>query len=432
MIRQWAGKGVLWGVAVMLIAAAVVSGVTLVEGNALVEQGAASAGRAEMAQDPLVVMYSAKFVCQAALPAGVQSYSPSVPLVNERTGVLIHNPNEYPVKVYKKAVRATLDGAPAAAPGAWKEVSIGADFAVRDDCDTIAQLLTGNPAATFIGTYGIGVEVEGFVVTGIGPQTLPDGTRGRYPPLDVSAEYERSSEVMKKDVNYQPWWTWWWYPLPWRLGYPYERIVAVDPSVNIDCRELLHQALQEDVNSTISDPIHKNITLEALMAGMEYRADSVQKISETNSPALVALIGRCDKIDRSAAAIDYLLVSNKGPTDPSPLGGELAQASAVRYPWLPGRWYDLAVVTPQNFSVDIDDYFLKWQRQRWIDAGEAANTVDTALPYYFPYWCGWGHWAWWWNQGDCTDIGVGEGESLDVEQVSPSRVLMSVWPPVIP
>jgi hypothetical protein len=54
------------------------------------------------------------------------------------------------------------------------------------------------------------------------------------------------------------------------------------------------------------------------------------------------------------------------------------------------------------------------------------------LVYYFPYWCGWGYWWWWWNGGSCTDIGVGEGESLDVEQVVATRVFMPVWPPANP
>lgn len=57
------------------------------------------------------------------------------------------------------------------------------DYAFRINCDDIAKLLTGNANATFIGTYGIGVTVEGFVVVGIGPQTLA-GTavqRRRHP-----------------------------------------------------------------------------------------------------------------------------------------------------------------------------------------------------------------------------------------------------------
>jgi hypothetical protein len=35
----------------------------------------------------------------------------------------------------------------------------------------------------------------------------------------------------------------------------------------------------------------------------------------------------------------------------------------------------------------------------------------------------------WWNSSDCIDIGVGEGESLDVEQITPVRVFMPQWPP---
>jgi hypothetical protein len=89
----------------------------------------------------------------------------------------------------------------------------------------------------------------------------------------------------------------------------------------------------------------------------------------------------------------------------------------------------LALVTPQNVNVDMDAYFRQWERQRWINAGAAAGAVDAALVYYFPYWCGWGYWYWWWNAGGCVDIGVGEGESLDVEQITPVRVFMPQWPP---
>jgi hypothetical protein len=84
---------------------------------------------------------------------------------------------------------------------------------------------------------------------------------------------------------------------------------------------------------------------------------------------------------------------------------------------------------PQNISTDMHNYFIGWHTQRWIDAGENPTTVNAALVYYFPYWCGWGYWWPWWNAGDCVDIGVGEGESLDVEPVTPTRVFMPAWPP---
>jgi len=52
------------------------------------------------------------------------------------------------------------------------------------------------------------------------------------------------------------------------------------------------------------------------------------------------------------------------------------------------------------------------------------------MVWWFPYWCGWNYWWWWGNSNDCTDIAVGAGESLDVEQVTPTRVFMVKWPPV--
>ncbi|MFN8596624.1 MAG: hypothetical protein U0559_10645 [Anaerolineae bacterium] len=50
------------------------------------------------------------------------------------------------------------------------------------------------------------------------------------------------------------------------------------------------------------------------------------------------------------------------------------------YPWLPGRWYDLPVVQPQNVSTDIDKYFRQWHTQRWLDVPGANQTaVNTAM-----------------------------------------------------
>ncbi len=118
-----------------------------------------------------------------------------------------------------------------------------------------------------------------------------------------------------------------------------------------------------------------------------------------------------------------------GPTDPDPRGGSPFLDAQVTYPWHVGHWYDLAVVTPQNYALDLDQYHYEWLSRRWVDAGAARAVVDQAMAYYFPWWCGWGYWAWWWHGGDCVDIGVGEGESIDVEQVSPIRIFMSEWPP---
>lgn len=384
------------------------------------------------AGDPLILSYAAKFICQEPLQPGTWFYGVVAPLVRLSTDVLVHNPHDFSVSFYKKAVIAPLEDNPPVQPGAWHAYQLAPDHAFRIDCDDIARLLTGNPSATFIGTYGIGVTVEGFVVIGIGPQAIPGATPLRYAPLDVTAEYERSSEVLKKDVNYQPWWWWWWWPLPWRLGYAYERVLPInDLTQNIDCRGALYDALHQDVDRVIVDPTMNSLTHQSLEAGrMIDPTNILQHLTNEAAPALVAMLGRCDKIDQTSMAADYVLLSNKGYTDPDPRTGLAALPSQVLYPWIPGRWYDLPVVMPQNISTDIDDYFHKWQIQRWIDAGEDPVTVNAAMLYYFPYWCGWGHWWPWWNSGDCTDIGVGEGESLDVETINPTRVFMSQWPPL--
>jgi hypothetical protein len=385
---------------------------------------------AVQAQDPMIISYAAKFVCMEPIQPGMVWYGTTTPLVKEKTEVLIHNPNDFPVTLYKKAVEASLEDDPPIAPGGWKRLDIGPDHAVKVTCDDIAGLLTGDPAATFLGTYGIGVEVEGFVVVGMGPQADPAGVQ-RYGRLDVTAEYVRCSEVLKKDISYQPWWWWWWWPLPWRLGYAYERILPIDASVNVDCRGVLYDALHQDVDREMGTTPEAALTHAALDVGQSVGPTTITELTHQSDPALVAMIGGCHKLDPATASVDYVLLSNKGMTDPDPRipGAEGNQPDQVLYPWFPGHWYDLTVVMPQNISTDINTYFLEWHTQRWIDAGADVAVVQAAMVYYFPYWCGWGHWWYWWNGGDCIDIGVGEGESIDVEQITPVRAFMAQWPP---
>jgi len=398
---------------------------------------------AQTAAAPMILQYSAKFVCMEPVPPGAYYYGAVAPLVKEATGVVIHNPNSFGVTLYKKAVRAPVENpnttAQGVAPGKWVTVTLAPDYAFHIDCDDIAKLLTNNPAATFAGTFGIGVEVEGMVVVAIGPQVNAAGTPLRYGPLDVTAEYVRSTEVMKKDIHYQPWWWWWWWQLPWRLGYAYERVIPVqtDPTLNIDCREALYNALHEDVGRVIVSPTLQTLTNQALEVGRSLDPANVGALTDQTEPALVAMIGGCRKIYNGAALsldIDYVLMSNKTCTDSDPrtpgLPGVCGNlTTAIRYPWWPGRWYDLPVVQPQNVSTDIDKYFRTWHTQQWVDAGAPAATVSAAMVYWFPYWCGWNYWWWWGNSNDCTDIAVGAGESLDVEQVAPTRVFMPSWPP---
>jgi hypothetical protein len=235
--------------------------------------------------------------------------------------------------------------------------------------------------------------------------------------------------VLKKDITYQPWWSYWWWALPWRLGYGYERILTVNPDTNIDCRGLLYDQLHLDVDASVLGVELQDLTHLALQEGRGYDPTAVDLVAPENPPALVAIVGRCDKINSTTASADYVLVSNKGPTDASPHSGEPDYDTLVVYPWLPGRWHDLTVVMPQNIEVDLDAYIRKWPTARWTEAGADISTVQSAMAYYFPYWCGWGHW-WGWQANDCIDIGVGEGKSIDVEQITPVRVFMSQWPPV--
>ncbi len=386
---------------------------------------------AASAQDPLIFSYTAAFTCQEALQPGQLFYGVTPPLVSEKTEVTIRNPNAFDVVFYKQAVIARLESAAPVTPGAWVAVKVYPGHAIRINCDDIAILLTGNPFATFLGTYGIGVEVSGTVTIALGPQTVAEKVTPAS--LEVSAATTHRFEFLKKDVSFQAWWRWWWWPLPWRLAYPYERIVSISPSVtavNVDCRDHLAEILISDVVSTMTDPERVAQTVAALQNGAAMDATNVANRSAEDPPALVPLIGRCEKLITAQgsvqAVIDYVLVSNKSPTDPNPITGT---GSPIFYPWIPGRWYDLTVVVPQNVSVDLDDYIQKWHAQRWVDSGAPQAAVQSAMPYFFPWWCGVQSWQGWGGMQDCVDIAVGNSDSVDVIQVTPSRIFMPTWPP---
>jgi hypothetical protein len=250
----------------------------------------------------------------------------------------------------------------------------------------------------------------------------------------VTAQYVRGSEVLKKDISYQPWWTYWWWSIPWQLGHPYDRKIAVNPAANIDCKGLLHQALVEDAQAFLADPGEAIFTTQALQFGNQI--DPLRLPEQGDPPALVPLIGKCENYGVGTAhyaAISYVLFSNVHPSLPNPLApvGTPALCLTVGpYPWIYGRYSDLNVIIPNNFNIDMDDYIRDWLTQRWISPANDAANVQCNMQYFFPYWCGWGYWWWWWNGGDCIDIGVGEGESLDAEQVTPQRVICAVFPPV--
>jgi hypothetical protein len=327
------------------------------------------------------------------------------------------------------------------APGKWKAVTLAPDYAFRIDCDDIAKLLTGNAAATFLGTYGLGVTVEGFVVIGIGQQQPITGSNlTRFAPLDVTAEYARSSEVMKKDIHLRPWWRWWWWPLPWTLGYPYRRILRLQPGTapgSLDLRDLLVRTLKEELGS-ITDGAQREATIAALDNGLKLEMEPHMTNAEASEqpPALVLIMSDPQFIASDGTlSVDFVMVSNKAPAEANPLGGNIVQPVAIRYPWIPGHWYNLPLLMPQNVNIDLHHHIVRWHAERWqLAAREAGVNVDAAaisanLVYWYPHWCGWGYWWWGWRGTDCMDIGVGEGESLDVEQVTPVRVFMPQWPP---
>jgi hypothetical protein len=401
--------------------------------------GAGSAQAAAEQQTPLILSYAAKFVCQEALEPGKYYYGPAAPIVRQETEVLIHNPNAFPVRLFKKAVRAPLErfkevpqGEP---PGKWYEVSMGPDYAFRIDCDDIAKLLSDDPAKAFFTPDGVYSHMEGFVVIGIGPQPTAVGALIRYPQLDVTAEYARSSEVMKKDIHYQPWWRYWWWNLPWQLGYPHRRLIRLQPGATTgapDIRQLLFDALKTEAQSAINDEAQRNATLAALDAGMRLPLEPGGDSPNEQPPALLPIIGDTQylsTLDGPALSVDFVLVSNQSPADANPLTGQPQVSISVRYPWIPGHWYDLPVIMPQNIHTDIHHYFTEWHIQRWVAAQANETAVRQVMAFWFPHWCGWGYWWWGWRGSDCIDIGVGEGESLDVEPITPVRVFYPQWPP---
>jgi hypothetical protein len=392
--------------------------------------GLPASAQAAAQTDPLIISYPAKFTCLEPLQAGQIFFGVAAPLVRETTTVELHNPQSYPVTAYAQAVRGRVPAGSEIVPAAWSTVTIKAGQAVRLDCNEVAKLLTGNPTATFYGTYGIGVLMEGYVLVGIGPQTVEGNAKPQPGVLDVTATYRRGSEFVKKDITYQPWWTWWWWPLPWLRGYAYERILPIaSTAYNVDCRGLVYDALVGDANANLTGQ-QLAYTLAALSAGRAMDASNVMNMASDSPPALVVLVGGCDKLVTSQGAyvadVDYVIVSNKGPSDPSPISGG---GSSPQYPWIPGRMYNLPVAMPQNASSDMDAFLRNWHVQRWLDAGGAVANVNAAMVYFFPYWCGWGYWWGWWNGGSCLSAGVAAGESIDVEQVVGTRVLLPVWPP---
>jgi len=404
-----------------LVVALLVASATLVQGAVPLTAPAGLEAPAAAAPT-LVYSYAAKFVCQESLKGEKIWFGPLAPILEQKTDVLVHNPNAFQVVFYKKAVRAPLEWQPPIAPGAYKQFTLSAGQSVRIDCDDIAKLLTGDPNATFINVYGIGVAVEGFVVIAIGPQASP-ATTARYVPLDVTAEYARSTEVMKKDIHFQPWWRYWPWKLPWVLGRPYHRLVKIDADIANDCRENLVKQLMDDI-STMPPPAGP-MTQAALAQGLTY--DSSMPPGDGDPPALVALMGSCELTPQGYGWADFVLVSNKSELELGPAG--VTAPSIQLYPWIPGRWYDTAIVLPQNTNIDMNALIVDWQAQRWIDLGVPSSDVYSTMKYFLPWWCGYGYWYPW--QGpSCIDIGVGGGESLDVEQIIPSRVFLTPWPPI--
>jgi hypothetical protein len=196
------------------------------------------------------------------------------------------------------------------------------------------------------------------------------------------------------------------------------------------CREHLFDQMKDDVDLHVIEPVANELLDAALYEGKQqyFRSDYPLEEPvfdlppENPEPAIVPIIGRCE------AMIDnmqkYLEISYVVVTNVSPLG-----MPVVDYPWIPGRWYDMPVVIPQNTSMDFDLMFRDWHAYLWAAHQDFVYDpvyYNQFLVYYFPYWSGWTGWWWNYNGIDSIDIGVGEGESIDVEQIMPLR-LVKPW-----
>jgi len=121
-------------------------------------------------------------------------------------------------------------------------------------------------------------------------------------------------------------------------------VVPIDINTRISCRDNLYNTLVQEAEKNIADPTQMNHTIHALEVGRLTDPTSIPKLGESQL-AVVALIGECRKIDSAYESIDFELLSNKGPTDTDPRGGGANQPEAILYPWIPGPWHDLPVVT---------------------------------------------------------------------------------------
>jgi hypothetical protein len=182
----------------------------------------------------------------------------------------------------------------------------------------------------------------------------------------------------------------------------------------------------------IGDPQQRIETILALNNGRTHEpvlpADSATQVA----PALVAFLGDCE-MTGSGLQVQYALLSNMAPMNANPINGVIPNPVSVHYPWPLGRWLDLPLIIPQNRNIDLSAFFVSWHAQQWLDVAAPTdnNNIQVNMAYFFPLWCGLRPWWPWWSGGDCTDIGVGEGESLDIETVTPVRVMMKVWPPAL-
>jgi len=378
--------------------------------------------------EEVVLSYSAKFVCTAPQPAGMPYYGSTPPVVHQTTEILVHNPNDHAVVISKAAYIALVE------PPIqeifepmdmilYGPIPAGASFSI--DCSDIAGHLLSQE-------FQVGTTYEGFVTIAIGPHQLYDEVL--YPQLEVTAEYTRGSDTLIKDIHYQPWWTYWPWDFedgifPFQLGFPYTRIITLTTTYYPDlyyCKPELLDKVSRDVIDAITDLTLRDEILDALEVGYtDYFGGDYPGMQpnvlppEDPDPALIAVIGRCEVIIDGGIRymeVAYVMVSNQAPPG-SPI-----------YPWIPGRWYDLPVVFPTNMTTDLDYLFNYWHAQMWSDYIGNTYTPEELMPkldYFFPYWSGWSGWWWDYNGTDSIDVGFGQGESIDVEQIMPSRLVRS-------
>jgi len=104
-------------------------------------------------------MYSAKYVCTEAMPAGTFTYGRRL-RSSRKNGCVDPQPERFSDHFIPESGERFVRRFSARNSRSLDLIQLGADYSIKLTCDDVAKMLTGDPNADFSGTYGIGVTVE--------------------------------------------------------------------------------------------------------------------------------------------------------------------------------------------------------------------------------------------------------------------------------